>query len=497
MGMITRPRKVLFLEFNEITRAIIDPMMNKGMLPTFSKLFREGTSARPMSVDTAPHLDPWVTWVTVHTGVDRSVHGATVLEQEQDSIKAKRTWDYALDAGKTIGVFGSISAYPPRPVPGFMVPGPFAPTGDTYPKYVMPVQHLNRKYTQLHHKNAKADSPRESAKLGLELLRLGLKPETCAEIAAQLVRERVMANQHWRRVTLQPLVNYDFFESLYRRYRPDYATWHTNHAAHFMHHYWRAYDDSKFLAPSPPEEKAKYGAAVEYGYQVCDRLLARFLRWADADPNLVVVLASSMGQQPYVKDEFPDGRIVVRFKDIRRVLELVGAEGVTDVVPTMVPQWNVKVPDAEKRARLRDRLSRAELVNGPKPIAFSVTETDAILTITPTGLAKKRDDIRYFFPDCPNASPRGYALDDLFVCDTPTPKQGMHHPEGLLAFYGTGIERGLEIANTTNLDICPTMLSLMGVPIPTLMSGRVLSDAWGEREETARASSTSQPIARA
>src|SRR4051794_40170432 len=79
-------RRVLLLEFNEITRTIIDPMMKKGRLPAFARLFEEGALAAPESVDQSPHLDPWVTWVTLHTGVDRSVHGATVLEQDSATI---------------------------------------------------------------------------------------------------------------------------------------------------------------------------------------------------------------------------------------------------------------------------------------------------------------------------------------------------------------------------------------------------------------------------
>src|SRR5437773_95224 len=120
MVNVLGPRKVLLLEFNEINWTIIDPMIQKGKLPNFARLRAEGASASPESVDLAPHMDPWVTWVTVHTGVDRSVHGATVLEQDVASIKSRRTWQYAVEAGKSVGVFGSISAYPPYPVPGFM-----------------------------------------------------------------------------------------------------------------------------------------------------------------------------------------------------------------------------------------------------------------------------------------------------------------------------------------------------------------------------------------
>ena len=70
MANVLGPRKVLLLEFNEITRRIIDPLIAKGKLPNLARLFRDGASAAPMSVDHPPHLDPWVTWVTLHTGVE-------------------------------------------------------------------------------------------------------------------------------------------------------------------------------------------------------------------------------------------------------------------------------------------------------------------------------------------------------------------------------------------------------------------------------------------
>src|SRR4051812_26233933 len=51
MAKTLGPRKVLFLEFNEITRAILDPMIRKGKLPNFRRLLAEGTTAAPESVD--------------------------------------------------------------------------------------------------------------------------------------------------------------------------------------------------------------------------------------------------------------------------------------------------------------------------------------------------------------------------------------------------------------------------------------------------------------
>lgn len=475
-----KPCKVLLLEFNEITWRLLEPLVAQGKLPHFQRLREEGAWGTAMASEVSPHLDPWVTWVTVHTGVERDVHGATVLEQKGETIRSKRTWQYAAEAGKSIGVFGSITSYPPSPVAGFIVPGPFAPGGETYPRYLEPIQTLNQRYTRVHNKLDDADSLGSMLQQGVDLFGLGLKPGTAAQVALQLVRERWQPHQYWRRVALQPLVNFDFFDKLYERYQPDFATWHTNHVAHYMHHYWRAHDDSEFLVRASTEEKRKYGPAVEHGYRIADELLGRFMSRVDDDTVLVV--ASSMGQKPYVSEEFRAGRHPVRFKDVRRVLELVGAEGVEAVLPVMAPQWNVVITDDDKRRRTKAALERCERHwKGRVSAAFSVTEVDGSLTVTPAGLSSDPDDsIRYYFPRMPGERRDGYAFAELFAADQPTPKQGMHDPPGVLMFWGAQIVSGKSLGEVQNIDIAPTLLTLLGIEPPELMKGRVLREAWGE-----------------
>ncbi len=472
--MSKRGRKVLLLEFNEITWSIIDPMIARGRLQNLARLRREGTWGSPVALERPPHLDPWITWVTVHTGVDRSVHGATVLEQEASTIKARRSWDYVIEAGKSVGVFGSISAYPPRPVPGFMVPGPFAPGSETYPDYLRPVQELNRRYTQVHNHIMQESGAGAMAKEAFDVFRLGLSAASAGRIVQQLAIERVRPHLRWKRVALQPLINYDVFATVYRRYRPDFATWHTNHAAHYMHHYWRAMDDSKFSVPSTPEEKVKYGEAVEYGYDLCDELLGRFMRLVDQDT--VIVLASSMGQQPYASDLYPEGKIAIRFKDLRQILAILGAKGVTEVVPTMLPQYNVTIPEGAERTRVRDLLRAARCQGGIYPDAIHVEETGDILTLTPRALGPQGASARYTFPGAAAARPEGYGLDELFASDAPTPKEGMHDPKGMVIFHGPGIRQGQELSSISPLDLLPTMLGLLDVPVPRTLPGRVLTE---------------------
>jgi hypothetical protein len=476
---MTPPKKVLLLELNEINWAVIDQLMaERGTkyLRNFVRLREQGASALQVAVERPPLLDPWITWVTLHTGVRPTVHGASVLEQDVETILAKRIWHYVTEAGGSIGIFGSISAYPPTPAPGFMIPGPFAPSNDTFPPSLRPVQMVNRRYTQAHANTSDAPGLLEGLRIGANLLRLGLRQSTCARIAAQLLRERIVPHARWRRVSLQPMLNFDIFDHLYRETRPDFATWHSNHAAHYMHHYWRAWDDSRFSAKSPPEERTKYGDAVPYGYRVCDDLLGR--AFSLLDDRTVLVVASSMGQQPYVSEKYDQGKIVVRIKDIEALLELVGRSDVHNAIPTMVPQWNLVIPNEERRRLIRLQFEGTRrIVDGTAEPAFSVTEVGDALTITPLGLARMSPRIRYAFPATDRRAESLHAMEDLFATDTPTVKQGMHHINGLLAFYGHGVKRGTQLPPCTNLDVAPTLLSIMGIPKPAVMEGRDLREA--------------------
>jgi arylsulfatase A-like enzyme len=236
-----------------------------------------------------------------------------------------------------------------------------------------------------------------------------------------------------------------------------------------MHHYWRAWNPVGFMTPGPDDERKKYGEAVPLGYQVCDRLLGKFIRLMDDDT--VLVICSSMGQQPFVNAAYRDGKVIVRLKDVERFLAAIAAEGVTEIVPTMVPQINLRIPDPAQRQLVGERIMNAvRHVSGRTEKAMAVAETGELLTVTPLGLAQRAANITYQFPGIAPVFP----MEDLFTMDAPTVKQGMHHPDGIFIAYGKGICAGRQLGPCTNLDIAPTILSLMGIAVPPLMSGRVL-----------------------
>ncbi len=463
-------QKLLLVEINEVTWHLIDPLIARGLLPTFARLKREGTWAAPQSVDLPPQLDPWITWTTVYTGRPQADHNVYFLEQPPETIHAQRLWELCHERGLSVGVYGSLCSWPPQEVSGFYVPDTFAPDTATYPAALEPIQKLNLTYTRSVRLPADQDGLLFKARLGGKLLALGLSASTMARIIRQLVRERRHPETRWQRVSLQPLVNSDFFRQLYRRHRPDFASFHTNHVAHYMHTYWKAMQPELFPQATTEEEQRNYGGAIEHGYRAADELLQRML--ALLDGNTVLAVASSMGQKPFISP-LKKGKAIGQLRSLERLVEVLDAQGRVRALATMSDQFNLYPDSAAMKDSVLGKLKAAYIDSPERPMFYVETVEDSI-TVTLRHYDETSEQSRCVFPHRPQAG--SFRFEDL-VYSTGMVKSGCHDPQGMMLLYGPGIKAGGRIDECTNLDIAPTLLTLLGLPVPAVMKGRVLNEA--------------------
>jgi len=463
-------RKIILLELNEITWTLIDPMIAAGQLPSFARLKQESAWGAPMSVDLPPQLEPWITWTTLYTGRRQAAHNVYFLEQPPESIKAKRIWEVCNDHGLRVGVYGSLCSWPPRPVKGFYVPDTFSPDSATHPETLRPIQEMNLTYTRGVRLGSERDGFKFRARLGARLARLGLSLRTASRIARQLASERANPEVQWRRVALQPLLNFDFFARLYRRHRPDFASFHTNHVAHYQHTYWKAMQPEIFSQSSSPQEQRTYGGAIARGYQVADELLSKILRLPDR--NTVLIVASSMGQQPYLSP-LKNGKPVRQIRSLTKLMELISAPHVR-TLSTMSDQFNIYPQDNAAKERVIAGLRAAYVDTPNRPLFYLDSVADAV-TVTLRPYDELTESSVCYFPNGGCTSSVRY---EELIYHTGLIKSGCHHPRGVLMIHGEGIRRGYEVKQCNNLDIAPTMLALLGLPEANSMEGRVLSDAF-------------------
>ncbi|MCD6194027.1 MAG: alkaline phosphatase family protein [Candidatus Aminicenantes bacterium] len=137
-------RKVLIIGLDCATPQIVFPQSDK--LPVLSQLMREGISGPLRSAD-PPITIP--AWMVMSTGQDAGRLGLYGFRHRQDysyhkiwiatsySIKKKTIWDYVAQAGGQSVLVGIPPSYPPKPVAGHLISCFITPDEDkefTYPQ---------------------------------------------------------------------------------------------------------------------------------------------------------------------------------------------------------------------------------------------------------------------------------------------------------------------------------------------------------------------------
>jgi hypothetical protein len=346
--------KLLFLELNELNFEYVEHYARAGRLPAFARVLSANGYARTRSEELYDHIEPWIQWITVHTGKPYREHGVFRLG---DGPRAglRQIWEELAGRGLKVGAFSPMNA-PAVPAAAFFVPDPWTPTSVTAPAL------MSRAYMaicQAVGDNAEGRvAPGSALPLLAGLLRYGRLRNWPAYLSEGLSGLR----SHWPRAIFLDRFLGDCFLHLWRRTRPDFATLFLNGAAHIQHH-------CMFNSPAyhgPHRNPAWYlpqgvDPVLEI-YRLYDRLLEECLGLADR-PR--VMIATGLHQDPVDEPVF-----YWRLRDHAAFLKRIGCEFVS-VEPRMSRDFLVTCADALQSAR-----AAAILRSGRAPDGTSLFEAD-------------------------------------------------------------------------------------------------------------------------
>lgn len=509
-------RKVIVVGLDGGTFDLIRPWVAQGRLPTFERLMKEGAWGE-LEAELPPATLP--NWPSFATGKNAGKHGMiswlrhqrgtndfTVVNSE--AMQSKTLWELLGEAGRQVAIVNVPGTYPPKPVNGIMITGmltPFSASVSSYPASFK--EELERAIGHYH------IFPEESYSLGREELYLASLKETAERRFEAL--KYLLGREAW-----------DFLMIVF------------NCTDLVQHLFWR------FLDPEHPQDDPGsaegYGDAILRVYRQMDRVLSYLVTRSDEMTTLVVM--SDHGAGPVRKEGhinnwllqegflclkrnllsqmkylmFRCGFTVQNVYRLGERLGLIGHRGRVTLRQTGMAllrqiflshqdvDWaNTKafalggsgrvyinlqgkwpegpVAPGREYEELRDQviagLRRLTLPGSDRPYVARVYKKEDLyhgeaLDGMPDIVFEPADYNYHDYGDFEFFSNR------LF--DDPMGVSGRHRRNGILLFFGSQIRRGKELSGARIFDIAPTVLHLMGQPVPADMDGRVLNGALSE-----------------
>ena len=459
--------RLIVLELNELTPSLMQRFMAEGKLPNFSRLYDQA-DIYTTTAEEQENLDPWIQWVTVHTGLNFRDHGIQRLN-EGHTLKVPRIWDLMSEKGRRVWICGSMNVGASRPAGGAVMPDPWTTSVRPYPEALQPYFTFVQRQVMEHTSDRVSFGSRELARFLQFMATHGLSSDTIGAILRQLIEER-RGGGRWRRAVLLDRLQFDVFAWYYRRVRPHFATFFLNSTAHYQHLYWREMDPSAFTAQPTDAQRRTYRDAIEYGYRQMDHLVGRAFDLADA--KTTIVMATALSQQPCLRFEAHGGKFFYRPLDFGRLVSFAGVVDPYTVSPVMAHQFHLyfETPEAAERAaerlarvRYQERQALAAVCNGCGVFVgcriYEPLPRDAGLNLP--GTAEETPFFELF-----------YQVDGV--------KSGMHHPDGMLWIRTPARRHAVHAQHVPLATVAPTLLERCGVPRPSYMWPTV--DEWIDTE---------------
>lgn len=504
--------RVAVIGLDGATWDIARPLMAAGRLPHLEQLVAQGT-AGPLA-STVPPISA-AAWVTFLTGQNPGRHGVYQFRKMdlrqyggyRDEFAASHDYrgrsllELVGQHGRRVAAVGVPMTYPPFPVNGFLVSGfprPFGPQAPTYPPEL--AQRLGRW-------DAMPDA-----------FNFSLSPAKTVEASAYWTRR-------YTDIALAALAEeaYDLLM----------VVW--NHTDTIPHLYWK-YTDPTFPAYDRHGAQ-RFGQVIAQQYELADAELGRLLAALPDDTLVLAMSDHGMGPFPHRRvhlNAWLAEQGWLRLRPDAGGRPHLGNRAIAAARRRLPTQWRHRLRErlpASVRMQLFARHLNLDQVDWPRTRAYRLAvfptvegivvnlrgrqaegavapgaEYEALRDAILAGLAALRDphtgepivrraarredlfagphldEIPDILVELHDAYTGGPALTGPLV--TPAPLEELsrysatHRPTGLFVLHGPGVRRGVWLEGASIVDLAPTLLHAMGLPVAADMDGRVLHEAF-------------------
>ena len=460
MAMSMTMQNVVLLEFNELTPSLMDKFIAEGRLPNFDRFRRESRVFITEAAEREPYLEPWIQWVTVHSGQSYAQHGVFHLD-EGHKLAAPMIWDALAERGHASWICGSMN--PSRKDSRTAVlPDPWCTKVDPWPEELDTFFQFVRMQVLEHTNERMPLGARDYLRFLTFMATHGLSFRSIHAAISQLLAERRDPDCRWKRVVLLDRLQLDVFKYFHRRLKPAFSTLFLNSTAHYQHAYWDRMEPEQFGADPSEAHDDSRSEAILFGYEQMDTLLGELVESCGSDTTFI--LSTALSQEAWIDHQSQSGGTLYRPKDIAEFARAMRVAGRYTVAPVMTEQFHLEFQDDGAAVEAEQHLGGLR-VEG-EPLMFIERQGRRVFA----GCALRRDvpaDARISLGDSQ------VPFFDLFY-KVPTEKTGMHHPDGLLWFRMADRQHA-DGGRVPLTSVAPTILSLFDIAAPVTMESAPIS----------------------
>jgi predicted AlkP superfamily phosphohydrolase/phosphomutase len=527
-GGSSRMPRVLVIGLDGATFDNIKPWVEEGKLPTFARLLDQGVHGALRS-SVPPITAP--AWTSFMTGKNPGKHGLyNFVEPQPGAYKIRYAnaksrvgqtlWQILSGSRVSVGSINVPMTYPPDEVDGYMISGLDAPEGSTS------ITHPPELYAEL---------ARQFDKVSKQIRYLGfLKTDERRDMVLRSLEE---ADDHYLRMTRYLM-----------EARPVEVTMvvftSTDTVQHFFYHYMDPQHPQYDAAGA-----AKYKDAIFKVHERMDGIIANLMSALDDDATVVLMsdhgfhaasgrvvhlnrFLESLGLLRRTRAKASPSRRLFKAVDtfLRESLSPEKKARLADTFPALRRKWESSYggfADIDWKNTTAFCYEVLTFPPGiwinrkgvhPEGIVADGAEYDDVLRLITEKLHELKDPVTgkplitrvYRKEEVYQGSQLAQAPDlslawwdgVSFVAKQSSDESavveyvgsrplgagewsGVHAMDGIVTFYGKSFRRGLRLDNADIVDVTPTLLYLLGLPVPDDVDGRVLLEAFTE-EHVAR-----------
>ncbi len=481
--------KLLFIGLDGASYDQVTGWAHRGELPNISAVLKAGAhGVLTSSLDVTPPA-----WSSIYTGKNPGKHGIfdfmfrkpgtyTFVPTNASRRDSKDVWELLSEGSHKVVVLNAPLTYPVRPVNGYLVSG-----------FLTPGEEANYTYPQ-------------SLKNELREAVPGFRPSTANELKLNLSKDayveglaRELENLRKAALYLVGKDDWDFFAVIVSE---------TDHSQHWF--------------TSDMERGGKYAGVVLDTFKAADRIVGDLMHRMGSDANVMVAsdhgscalrryfhtnyFLHSIGMLNFKRDfktrvkqalytkgatqklyQFLIGRKVFLLHYLLIPLTLSMADvdwsrtsafsaGYGQIYLNLVGRDPSGAVPGERARAVRDYVVKmlsevSDPLKGGRPIAQVHTNEE----IFNGPHASAGPDIQLVMSEGYEAFPWSTISDRTFTDGID--RSGTHNTRGIFAISGKGVSK-VKLEGTSVADVAPTILGIMGVPIPEDMDGHFVSEAF-------------------